>query len=177
MLDAIAKRKSVRTFADRPVTKEVLLKLIESARFAPSAVNSQPWNFIIITSDEQKKRILDHIPTQEWMKEVPAFIATVADMKSKDASVTFVDEKSDHSDLKGSIRDTGVATGYLLLEAQNMGLASCWTGWFTQADIRPALDLPEDQFVVGLIALGYSDDEGKERERRPLEDMVRYEKW
>ena len=177
MLDVIAKRQSTRKFSDQPVAKELLLKIVESGSAAPSAINSQPWDFIIITSDEQKERILEHIPKQDWMKTVPAFIATIADVKGKDDSIAFVDEKSEYPELKGSIRDTAVATGYMLLEAENLGLASCWTGWFEQSHIRPALDVPEDKFVVSLLAFGYSDEPNREKKRRPLEDMVRYETW
>jgi len=179
MLEVIAKRKSTRTYFDQPVEKERLLQLIESARVAPSAINSQPWHFVIVTSEKAKKKILEFIPTQDWMKHAPAFVVAIADIKIKDDSVTFVDETSDHPELKGIIRDTSIATEHILLEAQNLGLSSCWTGWFSQADIRPALDIPEDKFVVGLIALGYSDDKDKlpNHNRRPLENMVHYDKW
>jgi len=177
MLDAIAKRQSTRKFSDQPVAKDLLLKIVESGQAAPSGVNSQPWHFIIITSDEQKKRILEHIPKQAWMECVPAFIATIADVKDKNETIEFVDEASSYNELKGSIRDTAVATSYMLLEAENLGLASCWTGWFEQSQIRPALNVPDDKFVVGLTAFGYSDEAFRPRNRRPLEDVVRYETW
>jgi len=56
--------------------------------------------------------------------------------------------------LKRVIRDTAVAIGYLLLEAVNQGLGTCWTGFYTQSDVRPILGLPEDKFVVGIIPIG-----------------------
>ena len=178
MLEVIAKRKSTRTYLDQPVEKEKLIQLIESARLAPSGVNSQPWDFIIVTSKEMKKNILEAIPTQDWMKNVPSFIVAIANIKVKDDSVAFIDENSDHPELKEIIRDTAIAATHILLEAENKGLFSCWTGWFSQSQIRPVLHIPENKYVIGLIAIGYSNEvDGSDKERRPLEQMIYDEKW
>ena len=61
--------------------------------------------------------------------------------------------------------------------AEHLGLAACWTAWFEQKDVRPVLNIPPDKYVCGIITLGYADEAPKQRPRKPLETMLRYETW
>jgi len=179
MLKQIENRRSIRKYLKREVEKEKLFQLLESARVAPSGSNTQPWLFIIIESAETKEKlsIADH--NQKWMIEAPVFIVCVADIRCRISMDTKIqlDENSCEPELKQIIRDTAIAMEHILLEAENLGLATCWTAWFEQDDIRPILDIPDDKYVCGIITLGYGDEEPKQRPRRPIEEMVRYEKW
>ena len=179
MIKSIANRRSVRKYTDIHVEEEKMLKLIESARMAPSGSNTQPWNFIIVRNEETKDRIVKADNNQQWMKTAPAFIVCVADIRCriKEDRDIYLDENSDLPELKQIIRDTAIAIEHILLEAENIGLSSCWTAWFSQKDIRPIMDIPGDKYVVGVITIGYSDGTGKAAPKKPLEDMVRYEKW
>ncbi|MPN18762.1 hypothetical protein SDC9_166125 [bioreactor metagenome] len=88
-----------------------------------------------------------------------------------------LDENSPLPELKLIIRDTAIAIEHVLLEAENLGLSSCWTAWFEQKDVRPILNIPPDKYVCGILTLGYADEAPKPRPRKPLESIVRYEKW
>ncbi|MCL2200362.1 MAG: nitroreductase family protein [Oscillospiraceae bacterium] len=179
MLQEIQKRKSTRKYTSKPVSDNQIIQLIESARLAPSGSNTQPWNFIIVRADDIKSKIAEVNNNQAWMKNAPALIVCVADIRCriKDDSEIYLDENSDLPELKQIIRDTAIAIEHILLEAESLGLSSCWTAWFTQDGIRPVLEIPNDKYVVGVVAIGYSDGEGKSAPRRPLESMIRHEKW
>jgi len=179
MIKAIESRRSVRKYTSTPVEMDKILTLIESARHAPSGKNTQPWNFIIVTNKETKEKIAKVDNNQDWMKQAPVFIVCVADIRCRiggDEDI-YLDENSDLPELKQIIRDTAVAIEHILLEAENIGLASCWTGWYTQKDMRPIMNIPDDKYVVGVITIGYADGDGKPAPKRPLESMIRYEKW
>jgi len=179
MIQEITTRKSTRKYNSQPVADEKILQLIEAARLAPSGSNTQPWHFIIVKCEDTKEKLADADGNQQWMKTAPIFIACVADIRCriKDESEIILDEDSPLPELKQIIRDTAIAIEHILLEAESLGLSSCWTAWFKQNDIRPILDIPSDKYVVGIITIGYSDNSGKSPTKRPLESMVRYEKW
>lgn len=88
-----------------------------------------------------------------------------------------LDETSSEFELKQIIRDTAVAVEHMVLEAEAQGLSTCWTAWFEQKDIRPVLNIPEDQFVLCVLTLGYAAEHPEPRPRKPLREMVRYETW
>ena len=179
MLKAIANRTSTRKYNDTPVENEKILQLLESARMAPSGKNTQPWHFIIVTNEETKAKIAEANHNQQWMNDAPVFIVCVADIRARisDDRDVYVDENSDLPELKQVIRDTAVAIEHILLEAENIGLCSCWTGWYLQKDMRPIMGIPDDKYVVGVVTIGYNDEPGAGAQRRSLDDMIRYEKW
>ena len=179
MIKEITTRVSTRKYNNTPVEQEKILQLIESARLAPSGSNTQPWHFIIVTSEETKDKIAYADHNQQWMKAAPVFIVCVADIRCriKDERDIYLDENCELPELKQIIRDTAIAIEHILLEAEHIGLSSCWTAWFSQADIRPIMDIPADKYVVGVVTIGYSDEVRKAAPRKPLESMIRYEKW
>ncbi|MCL2372677.1 MAG: nitroreductase family protein [Defluviitaleaceae bacterium] len=179
MIKEIATRKSTRKYNAKPVEDEKILQLIESARHAPSGSNTQPWHFIIVKAEETKAQIVKADGNQNWMMAAPVFIVCVADIRCriKDDAEIFLDEASGLKELKQIIRDTAVAIEHILLAAENMGLASCWTAYFEQKDMWPILGIPSDKYVVGVVTIGYSNDGGKPAPKRALESMIRYEKW
>jgi len=179
MIKEIRTRKSTRRYKDTPVTDEQIMQLIESARLAPSGMNTQPWNFIIVRNKETREKLARASGDQQWMTTAPVYIVCVADIRCriKEDIEVRLDEWSDLREVKQIIRDTSIAISHILLEAENAGLASCWIALFTQNDIRPILGIPEDKYVVGIVLIGHSDEGRGPTPRRELESMVRYEKW
>ena len=179
MIKEISTRKSTRKYNNTPVEDTKIMELLESARLAPSGSNTQPWNFIIIKSEETREKIAIANGNQMWMKTAPVFIACVADIRCriKDEQELLLDEESNMRELKQIIRDTAVAIEHILLTAESLGLSSCWTANFVQKDMRPILDIPSDKYIVGVVTIGYSSESKKPSPRRPLESMIRYEKW
>lgn len=116
---------------------------------------------------------------QTWMMTAPTFIIAVADMAARIDTEPdlYLDESSPQWELKRAIRDTAIAVENLLLEADAQGLGTCWVGFFVQAEIRPVLGIPDDKFVLAVIPIGYPAEQPTARPRKPLGEIVRYEKW
>jgi len=179
MIKAIVDRKSCRKYNGAPVDDAAVMQLLEAARLAPSGSNTQPWHFIIIRNEETKDAIIKADSNQQWMKGADVFIACVADIRCrlKDETDIFIDESCGRFETKQIIRDTACAIQNIMLEAAEMGLATCWTGAYKQADMRPILGVPNDKFIVGVITIGHMAEDRAHTPRKPLADMVRYEKW
>lgn len=178
-MKVIEDRRSVRKYKNKEIDDDIILKVLDSARMAPSGSNTQPWNFIIIKSEEMKNKIVKVDHNQKWMLQAPVFIVCVADIKCRIEENTNVilNENSELPELKLIIRDTAIAIEHILLQAEELGLCTCWTGWFSQEDIREVLNIPGDKYVCGVVTMGYGDESPKKRPRRSLDEILRYEKW
>ncbi len=161
VMPEIVNRRSVRTYTDREVTDEQVALLIEAARLAPSGSNTQPWDFLVIRSQEMKEKISKADHDQKWMMQAPVFIVCIGNLKYRD-----------DGDMERVIRDSAIATEHILLQAEHMGLATCWTGWYTQEEMRAALGLNERCYVAGVVTVGYTDHKPSAVSRRRIEYPV-----
>jgi nitroreductase len=172
-------RRSIRKYRNQTVEEEKILQMLESARLAPSGSNTQPWHFILVKSDETRKKLAEKSHNQSWMVSAPVFIVCVADIRSriKEEERLELDENSPQHELKQIIRDTAIATEHIVLTAESLDLGTCWVAHFTQEDIRPVLNIPSDKYVLSIITVGYPDEEPEARPRKRLEDMLHSEAW
>jgi nitroreductase len=179
MLKEIENRRSIRKYQEKPVSDAVLAQLLESARLAPSGSNTQPWRFIVVRSPERKEKIARAVHNQKWMLTAPVFIVCVADIRCRiDAGEpAILDENSPENELKLIIRDTAIAVEHMVLEAESLGLGTCWTAWFEQKDIRPLLNIPQDKYVCCVLTVGYPDEKPGPRPRKEQAELVHYETW
>lgn len=179
MIESIRHRRSIRKYLPTPVEEEKLQAVLEAARLAPSGNNKQPWSFIVVKEDAGRVALAEATRKQMWIAEAPIVIVAVADVEARGVDVKgmVLDEHSPLWELKRVIRDTAIAIGYLLLEADHQGLGTCWCGAFEQDDIRPLLGIPEDKFVLAVIPLGYADQDPPVKPRKGLDEIVRYERW
>lgn len=179
MMEQIKMRRSIRKYANKPVEDEKIMQLIESARLAPSGSNTQPWHFVIVKSDVTRSKLVQVSNNQKWMLTAPVFIVCVADVRSRiaDDLEISLNENSPQYELKQIIRDTSIAIEHIALEANNLGLGTCWVAWFTQEEIRPILNIPADKYVVCILTLGYANESPKVRPRKNLQEMIHYENW
>ena len=162
MFDAIRKRRSVRSYQDRPVEKEKLEKILEAARLAPSAKNRQEWRFIVVTDEEKIKMLVDACKGQRFVGEAPVVIAGLAD-----PSVS-----------RWYKVDIGIAMEHMALEAVELGLGTCWIGAFYPEKVKEILDIPDEKEVVALLTLGYPKDEGERiTSRKSLNEIVCYNRY
>lgn len=157
ILPEIKNRRSVRKYNDRDVTDEQIKALIEAARLAPSGSNKQPWDFLVIRSRKLREKIsvLDH--NQSWMLTAPVFIVCIGNARYRG-----------DGDMERVIRDSAIATEHILLQAEHMGLSSCWTGWYDQKEMRELLELDDDCYVIGVVTIGYADETPSARPRRRI---------
>ncbi|WP_237151162.1 nitroreductase family protein [Pontibacter actiniarum] len=177
----IEQRWSPRAFSDRPVREEQLEALFEAARWAPSAMNEQPWRFIYATSDNREsfERLANCLVAgNSWAKNAAALFITVA-KKSYD----FNGNPNGHA-----WHDVGLATGNLLLQATDLGLHVHLMGGFDAAKAREVLGIPEGFEPVSMGAVGYVGEPEslpenlRERElaprvRKPLNELVFKGHW
>ena len=179
MLKEILNRRSVRKYENKSVEEEKLTEILESCRIAPSGSNTQPWRLIVVKSDEMRNKIAEVAHKQTWMTQAPVHIVCVADSICRlDASdLIKIDENTSEFMVKQLVRDTTIGAAYMTLQAEALGLGTCWVAWFEQKDIRPLLGIPEDKFVVCILTVGYPAEKPKQRPRMSLEEIVRYEHW
>ncbi len=179
VLDAITGRRSVRKYKVDPVSDEQVATLLESARLAPSGNNRQPWQFIVVRSAEKKALVVKACHNQHWMLNAPVFLVCVADptprLKGKPSFP--IDDSSTESVVKKIIRDTSIAGEHIVLQAEAMGLSTCWVAYFSQEDLRPVLNVPSDKYVLAVIPIGYGDAQPDAMPRKALSEMVHYESW
>jgi len=179
MIKEIEMRRSIRKYIDKSVENEKITELLESGRLAPSGNNTQPWRYIVVNSEKMRQKVMEASHNQKWMLTAPVFIVCVADVRCriKEDIYVYLDDNSPHDEVKRIIRDTSISAGYMLLQANNLGLGACWVAEFTQEEIRPVLNIPSDKYVVGVITIGYPDETPKARSRKKLEDIIHYECW
>ena len=179
MIESIKHRRSIRKFTSEPIDPEKLEIVLEAGRLAPSGNNKQPWAFIVVQSDQKRQAVMEACHRQTWMMTAPEFIVAVVDMAARIDTEPglYLDENSPQWELKRAIRDTAIAVENMLLEADAQGLGTCWVGFFVQAEIRPVLGIPDDKFVLAVIPIGFPAEQPAARPRKPLGEIVRYEKW
>ena len=171
-LDLVRKRRSVRRYSDRPVSREDLLKCLEAARLAPSACNSQSWHFIVIDEPELKRRVAERIFSglygmNKFAQEAPVLVAVVSEKEKFLAS------------FGGQVRDTsyclvdvGIACEHLILQAQELGIGSCWIGWFDEKALKKEMGIPSGKKIDIVISLGYpAEDKIVPKVRKSLEEI------
>jgi nitroreductase len=163
----IAERYSVRAYQPDPVEQEKLERVLEAARLAPTAVNFQPFQLIVIHTEGREDE-LNRIYRKDWFVQPPLVIAACG---LPDRGWIRRDGKS-FLDV-----DVAIVMDHLILAAMNEGLGTCWVGNFDVEAAREVLGLPDDVEPIAFTPLGYPGDQPRTKKRRPLSDLVRYERW
>jgi len=168
VFEAIERRRSVRAYLNKPVPEDVLMKILEAGRLAPSAKNLQPWHFVVVT-DSKKREVLSRGRWAKFLKDCPVAIVGCGD-----------EELSP----RWHAVDVSIAMQQMVLAATAEGLGTCWIGSFDEAEVKGCLGIPEHQRVVAMLALGYPKDGPGiaarilgARRRRPLDDVVSWESF
>lgn len=179
LLNPIVTRRSIRRFKDEQVSEEQVELLLRAAHAAPSGSNTQPWNYIVVRSEELRRKIMEVSHKQKWMMQAPVFLVCVADLsvRIKEGELPAIDENSPLPEVKLILRDATISVDHLVLQAEYMGLGSCWVAWFKNKDIRPVLDIPDTHYVVAVVVVGVSDQSPKPRPRKDFNSMIYRDKW
>ena len=178
-LDVIRHWESVRDFLDKPVEREKVMICLEAARLAPSACNSQPWKFIVVDDAQTRNKLCDAAFNGIYM--INSFCRTAP------VIVVIVSERSKFlAEIGGMFRgtryyliDIGIAGEHFILQAENLGLGTCWIGWFNEKAVKTVLNIPQHKKVDMLIALGYYDRErlGSEHGREPIDKIASFNSY
>ncbi|MEM3226862.1 MAG: nitroreductase family protein [Thermoplasmata archaeon] len=153
---SIMDRKSVRKFLDKEVPEDILIKILDAAKYAPSAWNSQPWRFIVIKDRDHLKKLAELIPYGKFMDKVPMAIAIVANP-----------EESNLWCIDGTC-----ATENLMIAASYFDLGTCWVADADQPEIKKILKIPLSWKVITVTPLGYPETAPKEKLRKDLKELI-----
>jgi nitroreductase len=181
VLDVIRSRWSPAVYSSQAVEPEKLLTILEAARWAPSSFNAQPWSFLVARKEEPEEfaRMLSCLVPGNvaWAQHVPVLMISVAKLQF------------DHngSDNRHAFHDTGIATGFLMLQAASFGILAHGMAGFDAAKARELYEIPPSHEAVAAIGLGYPGDEtaaseelrkrNQHKPRRTLDSFVFAGKW
>lgn len=170
-LESIFSRKSVRNFVEnKPVEREKLEMLVRAAMAAPTAVNAQPWTFIIVTRRELLDSLAETLPYAKML-----FFASAAIIVCTDSSLMLPELGAQFW-----IQDCSAATENLLLAAESMGLGAVWTAAYPIPEriesIHKVLELPSNIIPLNVIPVGYPTGEDKPKDKWKPE-RIHWEKW
>lgn len=171
LFDVVRTRRSVRTYRSDPIPQEVLTRVLDAARIAPSGSNRQPTRLIVVKDEQTKEKLVSMCHNQAFVAAAPVLIVACGR-----------DIKYDRGEWMGRyamIVDVAIAVDHLTLAARAEGLGTCWIGSFDNAALKEFFELPEDVDVVALTPLGYPEgDAFTEPEGRiPLEEFVMWDGW
>jgi nitroreductase len=167
VLEAIAKRKSIRAYKTIPIPEDKLNKVLEAARLAPSGANRQEMKFVVVKDQKTRAKLSEATGGQKHVAQAPVVIAAV----STDP------EKMMICDVPGYPVDVAIAIDHMTLAAFDLGLGTCWIGAFNQETVKSILSIPDKCKVVQLLTLGIPDEEGRPKDRKPIEQIVCYDKY
>ncbi len=152
VFECIFNRRSTRSFRKDPIDDKLIGVMLYSAVHAPSAGNSQEWNFIVVKDKDIKEKLSDAALKQNFITEAPVVIVVCADKEK--ISLRY----GKRGESLYALQDTAAATMNLLLAAQALGLSTCWIGAFDEESVGHALELPNQLRALAIVPVGYSDE-------------------
>jgi nitroreductase len=164
---AISQRSSVRAYKATDVEQDKLKKILEAARLSPSASNRQDWKFIVVRNKETKKKLAEAAFGQSFIGEAPVVIV---------ACGTESDEIMGCGQPAYTV-DVSIACAYMILQAYELGLGTCWIGAFKEDETKKILSIPEHVRVVAMTPLGYPNQPPSPKFRKSLDQIVCFEKY
>jgi nitroreductase len=177
MLQLITKRQSDRKYEARLIEKEKLDRIIEAARMSPSANNVQPWKFIVVTDPVLIKKTAEAASSKllgmnGFVSQAPVQIIIVREKSDLQTNAASIVKKRDYS-----LIDIGIASENICLQAEAEGLGSCIIGWFDEKSLKKHFGIPSAKRVELIITIGYSAGRQREKNRKPREETVSYNKY
>ncbi|MHA1307239.1 MAG: nitroreductase family protein [Candidatus Heimdallarchaeota archaeon] len=160
-LELLKSRRSIRKYRSTPVEKEKIEKCLEAARWAPSASNKQPWEFLIVTDYNMRMKLADLHPYAKFVSQSP---------------VVFIPLTNPEIHAKYHMSDTALTIQNFMLQAHALELGTCWAGVIGasfEPEIKKLLRIPDHLNVMALVALGYPG-ESRASSRKPMDELLHY---
>lgn len=163
-IEVIKTRRSIREYKDKPIPKDLLENFVDAARFAATARNIQPWEFVMVTKQETLKKLANFAENGRFIADAQACIAVFC------------------IDTKYYLEDGCAATANILLAATALGIGSCWVAGDKKpycGQVKSLLGVPDSFKLVSMISLGYplSADEFKVADKRKLSEIIHWERF
>jgi coenzyme F420-0:L-glutamate ligase / coenzyme F420-1:gamma-L-glutamate ligase len=198
-INEIKSRRSIRSYTEQTISKELIRSILETASYAPSAHNAQPWRFIVLIDEDQKEKLADamaevwlaelerdHIPKNtRWTTVNASFerftsapVLILACLCFEDMDV-YPDEERQKTERDLAVQSLAAAIQTLLLAAYTEGLGTCWycAPIFCKDNVKKALGIPEDVEPQALVTLGYPAENPMQPQRHPVEAYAHLNKW
>lgn len=193
---AIELRRSIRKFKPDPLPEGYIEELLEAARLAPSGTNIQPWRFVVVESEEMRRRLAECTIGISFIASAPVTIVCCADLEAvekrsqriaelrqagafsgTDLENMNMEDYVNQSMERGAARayaslNTAIAVEHMALRAADLGLGSCWVMMFRQKEVKKLLDLGESIVVVALLPVGYPAQNPAPRPRFKMEEIL-----
>lgn len=176
-LSLVQQRQSDRAYLDKPVEAEKIERILEAARLAPSACNAQPWKFIVVTDASKRMEVAEAtankvLSMNHFARQAPVQLVLVEESANFTSTVGgwMTNKYYPHIDL-------GIVASHVCLAAADEGLGSCMLGWCDEKKVRKALQIPKGKRVMLVILIGYSAQPLRPKKRKPISDIVSYEKY
>ena len=171
VLECIKSRRAVRKYLEKPVAWDDVSNIIEAGRYAPSAGNIQNWKFIVVQEKDKKRAIADACLKQYWMETAAVHIIICAEPQKAERYYGKRGERL------YSVQNCATAAQNMMLEANNLGLGSCWVGAFDEDMLKRILVLPPEVRPQIILAIGYPAEQPDKPAKLPPEVVMYFEKW
>lgn len=170
----ILERQSTRKYSSKKVDRDTIIRIIESARMAPSACNSQPWKFIVIDELDLKKEIAESsygnvLRFNRFAAEAPLMVALTIEPPKLIAKLGGALKDKDFY-----LMDIGVVASYFCLQAAELGLGTCMLGWFDEKRVKKLLKIPAKKRVALLFTVGYENGKHRKKIRKSFNDICSF---
>jgi nitroreductase len=153
--ELVLKRRSVRKYKSTPVTDDQIIKVLEAARVAPSAMHKQPWHFIVVKDEKTKKELAGR---QGFAAQAPVIIVALGNAEESP---------------NWWQNDVGIAFEHLILAAADQGLGTCWMGSMARdAEIKNILSIPDKMRVVAITPIGVPDEVSSPKQRKSIDEII-----
>ncbi len=178
-MEVVRKRRSVRSYSDRPVEDEKLEAMLEAARLAPSWVNKQCWHYIILKDKNNIAKVTSATMIfNKFLNTAPVLVVVCGDPE----------KSGSHNGLDYFLVDVAISLEHFVLAGTDQGLGTCWIGGFNEEQIKEILSIPERIRVVALTPVGYQSEEPTLGEivrkkvirgarRKAVSEFVHRERW
>ena len=164
--DAIRSRRSIRQYHEKPIDSEVLDRVLEAGRLAPSAKNRQEWRFVVV-EDYDLRQALARAANQPFIGKAGVVMACCA----------WEDDYRMRCGQRSYPIDVAIAIDHMTLAAVAEGLGTCWIGAFQEDEVKRILAIPEEFRVVELLALGHPSEKPEAKPRLSREEVFCKDRW
>jgi len=162
-------RESVRNYdPQRPVPKDIILRILNAGRIAPSAKNLQPWRFIVISSSPLLEKVKECYK-RDWIKDAPHILVALG-LKDK----AWIRAYDGYNSVE---TDVTIAMTHIILAAENEGVGACWIAAYDPQCMNEVINPAENEMVYGMIPLGYPKSDYKKtliKMRKSMEEIVEF---
>ena len=164
---AVSQRSSVRAYKATPVEEEKLRKILEAARLSPSASNRQDWKFVVVKNRETRKKLAQAAFGQSFIGQAPVVIVACG----TEPKAMMACGQATHT------VNVSIACAYMILEAYELGLGTCWIGAFNENEVKEILNIPRHVRAVAMTPVGYPDEPPSKKSRKSLDQIICLERY